>query len=307
MSPRRWLYLTIALTLAAAAAFAVCNAAYDVYGVFRHTRGRKLAAYGDSRVAKFLLSAHYVPENFNGVLVGTSASANWDVSSVGPYLVYNESVAAGNIVEEKAIVENALRGDRIAVAFLLVQPFLTYSHEFVTVRLAPSLKYSSLGSLSLVDAYRSSFKTRWRGKHPEADWAGTESFDDVTLVLNSVLRKMFAAEEFPVDPEALAAYGDLVAELRARRVQRVFVVPPVYEELLQHKRKAFENYSRRIAAIAAGDPWIDFTSDAFLEFRRDRANFGDGVHLLRPAARRVVEELNRRVADLVRQGRLRLP
>jgi hypothetical protein len=308
MSPKRWLLITIAFTLATGGAVAAFNAAYDIYGLFRETRGRKLAAYGDPRVAKFLLSSRYVPENFNGVLLGTSVSANWDVSSLGPFRVYNESINGGNITEEKAIVERALSRRGINVAFLLVQPYLTRSHDFETARLTPDLQYSAIASFSLLDAYKTMINVRLGRIHLETDWTGTQNFENYKLVLNPVLRTMLEpGEEFEVDSIAFAAYRDLVAELRTRGVQTVFVVPPIYEELLQRKRAAFDNYARRILATAPDNPSIDFTSDRFAEFRLNRANFGDGVHLLPPAANQVVAELNRFVADLVSKGELRLP
>ena len=46
-------------------------------------------------------------------------------------------------------------GDRICLLYTsLVNPSLTYSHEFETVELKPELKRSALGSLSLWNAYR---------------------------------------------------------------------------------------------------------------------------------------------------------
>ncbi len=306
MSPPRWLSYTISVTVAAGAIVAGGNAVLDIYGLFRNSHDRKLQPWGDGRIAKYLLSTRYVPENFNGIFMGTSVSANWDVSTLGPYRVYNESLNGGNAGEERAIVERAIGPDGIRVAFLLVQPYLTHSHEFETTRLQPSLFYSAFGSLSLLDAYKDWLRNTVHGSGG-TNWAGTESFPFL-LVLNPTLREMIQpGKEFAIDPAALAAYRDLVATLRARQVQTVFVVPPIYEELRLAQEAAFANYHRRIREIAADDPWIDFDAEPYAAWRRNRANFGDGVHMYPQFTRIVVDELGARVSELVRQGRLHLP
>jgi len=49
-----------------------------------------------------------VPANFDAVLIGSSMSANWNTSKIKALRVYNESMSAANIVEEKALVDHAL-------------------------------------------------------------------------------------------------------------------------------------------------------------------------------------------------------
>src|SRR5215468_6006177 len=90
-------------------ALIICaNAAADIYGLFREPEHRSLRIYGDERLAKYLLSTRYVPANFDGVLIGTSASANWDTGKMRSLRLYNESLNGGNIVEEKAILDQLL-------------------------------------------------------------------------------------------------------------------------------------------------------------------------------------------------------
>src|SRR5512132_1384998 len=72
MDPRKWLITTISMMLACLALIAGFNAAVDIYGLYRPTTGRRLVPLGDERIAKYLLSARYVPENFNAILSGAS-------------------------------------------------------------------------------------------------------------------------------------------------------------------------------------------------------------------------------------------
>jgi hypothetical protein len=246
MRPRYWLLTTLSTILIVTAAIAGLNMAVDVYGLYRPSRGHRLPVYGDDRVAKYLLSMRYVPENFNAVIVGASISANWDITAIEGLRVYNGSLDGGNIVEEKALIEAALERPGVSVILLLVNPSLTYSHEFETVELKPELKRSALGSLSLWNAYRNMLSIRL-GRTPQPfDYAGTETFLNARSEMNVNMKAMWSEAEFTVDPAALRAYLDLVANLRARGVRIVFIVPPVSEHLLETKRAPLDRYWRLV-------------------------------------------------------------
>ena len=305
MRPRYWLLTALATILIATAAIAALNMAVDIYGLYRPSHGRRLPVLGDDRVAKYLLSMRYVPENFNALLIGGSVSANWDITAIQGLRVYNGSLDGGNIIEEKALIEAALERPGVAVILLLVNPALTYSHEFQTVEMKPDLKRSALGSLSLWNAYRNMLSIRI-GRTPRTfDYAGTETFLNARSEMNLNMKEMWSEPEFTVDPVALQAHRDLVAKLRARGVQIVFIVPPVSEHLLETKRAPLERYLHRMRSeIGTGDLWIDFMSPDGEAFLKTRANFSDGVHLTPDGANQVVAQINAAVNRWITERRL---
>ncbi len=160
MSARAWLTETIGTIVALLIVVTLVNISVDIYGILRNAKGRHLRVYGDERVARYLLSEKYVPENFNALLIGSSVSANWNTSGINGLRVYNESLNGGNIVEEKTIADQALATSQIKVVILIVHPFLTYSHDFETVRLTPRENLEALGSLNLLDAYKSAVRVK---------------------------------------------------------------------------------------------------------------------------------------------------
>src|SRR5262245_46919446 len=128
MEARRWFFTTLGSIVVITGVVVAGNVGLDVYGLFRDAHGRHLPAFGDDRVAKYLLSNNYVPANFDAILIGTSVSANWNTRKIHALRVYNESMSAANIVEEKALVDRALSQPGIQVAMLIVHPYLTNSH-----------------------------------------------------------------------------------------------------------------------------------------------------------------------------------
>ena len=219
MRPSNWLLTVLALIAAGGGLLIALNMTVDPYGLYHDDRGRRLAAYGDPRVAKYLLSVHYVPDNFNTILIGSSVSANWDMTRLDKLQVYNESINGGNIVEERAIVEQALSTPEISTALIIVQPYLTYSHQFETVKLEPTLRFSALGSETLVGAYKDMLRARLHSRNQVIDYAGTQRFANLPEQLNPTLRRLLRpVPPFDVDPIALAAYRDVIAQLRAHSV-----------------------------------------------------------------------------------------
>ena len=306
MPAKRWLVGTIATTVLSLVLIVGVNVELDLYGLYHDTHGRRLDAYGDPRVAKYLLSTAYVPNNFNAVLLGSSVSVNWNLTAVRGLRIYNESIDGGNIVEQKALLERVLAKPGIQTVFLIVHPYHTDSHDFKTLPLTPQLHFSALGSLGLLQAYKDALKVRLRGAHPWVDDVGTQAFVPRDVLNPTLTRLLAPGDHFAIDPVAFRAFQDLVELLHSHRVQVVSIVPPIAEELLARKRIAFGAYTKLIRGSLNGDDaLIDFTSDAYREFRGTRANFGDGVHMFQPAADWIVQEIDAIVTRWIADGRLR--
>jgi len=138
------------------------------------------------------------------------------------------------------------------------------------------------------------------------DPAGTERFGHLPPRLNPTLQKLWQpGTPFAIDPAAESAYRDIVASLRAHHVQIVFLVPPIFEGLLETKRAAHRDYLQHFADCRQpGDLVLDFGAAEFQDFRSHRENFADGVHLLNDRADQVVALLSRQIDVWQAQGRL---
>jgi hypothetical protein len=127
--------------------------------------------------------------------------------------------------------------------------------------------------------------------------------------MNAIVRKLLGSPgEFPIDPIAFDANRALIAEVHSTGVPIVFIIPPLSESLLESRSGQFAGYSRLILGDKAlGDKVIDFTSPDYLEFRKNSANFKDGVHLTDRAAHEVVADIRERLDDWAGDGQRRFP
>jgi len=108
----------------------------------------------------------------------------------------------------------------------------------------------------------------------------------------------FPLDAFTVDPEALADYKRLIAELREQHTIIVFVQPPLYESTYQSVRGYMARYVQETGLIASDDLAIDFNSPAYKAFRTTSANFDDGIHLSHDGALQLSTQLNRELQKL---------
>lgn len=134
MANRRWLIITVLGVIGLFCANFLLSYGLDVYGILRDPHGRRLASSGlhvpstDDRISKYMLNQRYVPSNFDGLLIGSSTTSNWNPDSIHGYHIYNESLAAGNAAEEKILVDQALRTGHFKLAICVLSPYVVGSH-----------------------------------------------------------------------------------------------------------------------------------------------------------------------------------
>jgi len=306
MRARNWLLLAIGSTAAIGSLAIAVNLALDPWGLYHAPRSRKLPVYGDGRVGKYLLNTRYVGANFNGILIGSSMTANWNMGLLRQARIYNESLDAGTVLEEKTLVEQVLQRPGIEVAFLVQDPYFTHESAFRTVTLTPQLWRASLGSDNLLNVYKDMARERLGKPATSIGANGAERFDHLPSKLNATLQQLWQpGTAFAVDPAAYKAYRELVDMLRAHHVQIVFLMPPVFEGILEPKQAEHQDYVRRFATFRQpGDLVIDFNTSDFQDFRSRRENFFDGIHLVSGAADQIVMLLSRQVDSWLAEGRL---
>jgi hypothetical protein len=302
MKTRTWLVATLGSAVALAGLVALLNFKIDLFGMFSEQNGQSRLVYGDERVAKYLLSGRYVPTNFNALLIGSSVSANWDAGLITNYRTYNESLNGGNVVEQEAIVDQALERPGVIAAVLLVHPYFTSSHNFETVELTPRIKLGALGSTSLLSAYKNAVNIRLGREEQTYDRFGSNDFDTAARKLNPRLAKMLTSGgDFEIDDIAMQSYFRLIDKLHQRGINILFVVPPTSTPLLTPKLEAFERYQALITPhMTAGDLVLDLNSAEYASLRDNPENYTDGVHMRPAAARTVVAAIDRALGNLRR-------
>jgi hypothetical protein len=297
VTSRRWIAYSLLAILVLAGATAAVNYRLNALGVFGDVRGKTYASgLEDDREAKYLFSFNYIPSNFDGVLVGTSVTGNWDTSKIDSARTYNLSVKEATITEEKILVENILAHGKLRLALFCLYPRMVHAHGRKTAYMMPRDYWTALGSEQLLRAYRNLILAKYGHRKPSFNSFGV--LDLSNLESNPepwrISYRDYHETEIVIDETAFAEYAALVKETRASGARVVGFVPPHESEFWNTP-----DYGRFLARMKSlflpGELMLDFNDPRYDQYRNNPDNFFDTVHMAKKSTNFLVSELNARL------------
>jgi alginate O-acetyltransferase complex protein AlgI len=225
--------LAWALTMAwltAVGALCWVNYRVDLYGLFGQDPDRGIVVYSNERSGKYLLSLRYVPERFDGLLVGTSMTDNWDTAQAAPIRMYNGSINGGNISEAKLVADNVLDRKNLTVVVFCIHPYLTATHGRKAGGMDAQEFWSALGSLQLLREYSVAYLISRGVKRGKWNASGVNDFE--VNVQKRISWEQAGEPGLPealsIDPVAYSEFAELVNRARAQGATVVRMSPPIY-------------------------------------------------------------------------------
>ncbi len=272
----------------------VLNYRINAFGVFGDVRGKTYRSYlNEDREAKYLFSFNYIPTNFDGILVGSSISGNWDTRKIQLAKTYNLSIDGANITEEKILAENIFAQEKVRLVLFCVYPHMVSNHGRKTEYMQPRDYWSALGSAQLLREYGNRILARIGRRKPVDDAFGVLNYSDHEHNVDSAMAdyRLSHREEVILDETAVAQYAELLDEARANGARIVGFIPPHYAGVWD--TADYSAFLARMKSLFRPDETlVDFNDSQYEEFRKTRANFYDGVHLSGAAVEFLTSELN---------------
>jgi hypothetical protein len=296
MTARLWIFTTFSTIAAVVGASAAIAYAVDPYGILRDPKGRDLIVYFFELKAKYLVNERYVPANFDGLIIGPSSSANWDVPSLAGARIYNESIPGGNAAEEQMLVDRALDKGHFKMAVFILEPSMTANHD-INEGVAATKNVEAFGSFHLF-AHEAAFALH----AAHIKFNKSDSSPNGKLVLNYAKRIQAAklgAGQFNIDREGLNDYRDLIESLQAKGATIVYVAPPVYEPQYKLNEAAYKTYLDTIRMYLPPGPIINMNGPEYTAFRSNPDNYIDCWHLEPQGASTVAALLEKLVPQAI--------
>ncbi len=292
LSSSRWLFWT--LLLLALAVGAELGAAWrlDVFGVLRDPAGRALITSSHERQAKYLLNEAYVPENFDALIVGASASVNWRPQRLTGYRFYDESLEGGNATEQRKLVEEALKRGHFKVALVGIFPRITGSHALQD-GLDQATRTEAFGSLAAFNVEVEMLLNKLRHRTPTFYPDGSHEMPSTKPEPPTAKMNM------KQDPQATEDYRALVQELQAHCVRVIYIVYPVYTPAYDFNHAELLSFRQSFPATLPLAPILDLNEPEYQAFRDDPGNYIDEIHLSRKGADQLTGIINIRMHALL--------
>jgi hypothetical protein len=299
VTSKRWLTYSVLAVVAVAGTGAGLNYRINAFGVFGDVRGKTYRSYlNEDREAKYLYSFNYIPANFDGVLVGSSISGNWDTRKIRSAKTYNLSIDGANITEEKILAENVFVRRRMRLVLFCVYPHMVSNHGKKTAYMQPGDYWGALGSTQLLREYMNRILARMGRRKAVDDEFGVADYSALEQNVDPQKAdyRLSNREELVLDETAVAEYAELLDEARADGARIVAFIPPHYSGVWNGPDYA--GFVARMKTLFRSDEKIvDFNEDKYEQFRNTRDNFYDGVHITGKGADFLTAELNLRLLE----------
>ena len=290
MTDQRWFKISLLSILCTALVIASLHYETDIFGVFRDARGRHLNGYVNQRSSKYLLNQRYVPENFDALLVGSSASANLNVDLISAARVYNESMQGSNAVEQKLLVDEALETGHYKYALCVITPPLTETAALKEGEMGHPRRREALGSVTILREEWMALLVKLH-REPRIYYPN----GSLELLTPSTPYMPYPLHFLNVNPVALNAYRSMLESFRQRQIRPIFIILPTGELQLKTVRERLLKYRADTGLIRPDDTVIDFDGPAYEDFRKNISNFDDGIHLSRAGSRELSIYLAREI------------
>ena len=257
----------------------------DYYGLFRDVEGKKLIPYDNFRLAKYLYSYNYIPVNYDGILIGPSASINLDSSKIVNRNVYNLSLDGANISEQKLITDMVMSKGQLSLVVFSIHPYITKDFGPKTPYMTPREYYGALGNIQLLKEYFYWAAARLDLYHNfyKVDENGVFSFERPISAVSKFQSNPGLVYKEPlsiVDEMALDEYKQLVHAARSHGAKLVGLMMPIYSKAYIAHKDNYDNYFKLISELFLPDERIiDFNLPLYSKYTDDISNFYGSVHL----------------------------
>ena len=289
ISSKKWLVLFSVILVSLTVSLVTANYFIDYYGLFRDVEGKKLIPYDNFRLAKYLYSYNYIPVNYNGILIGTSASMNLDSSKIVNSNVYNLSVDGGNISEQKLITDIALSKGQFKLVVFTNHPYMIKDFGPKTPYMTPREYYGALGNIQLLKEYFHWAAARLNFYHNayKVDENGVFDYEYLSRMSEFQTNPGPFSQEPPYksDERALDEYKQLVHAARSHGAKLVGLIPPMYSEAYLPHKDCYDNFFKLISDLfLPHETIINFNLPLYSKYTDDVSNFQDSAHLSRKGA-----------------------
>jgi hypothetical protein len=281
----------------------------DDYGLFRETSSLDKKIYffdGTSeRTGKYLLSYKYIPENFDGVLIGPSHSANINTKDLSNTKLYNASISGGNITELKLLVEKMLENENLKLKYAVISlsDYLTKDSGKKTSSIDPREYWGSLGSISQLKHMTAKILTELGIKNERFNSYGYNKFNtskqsDFKEVKQNRIEN-FAEDDIYIDPMAFKQLRETITLLRERNIKIFAYFYPQNYSLYVLNYDNYRVYEDKISSLFNEEDVVwNFNDEKYSNLTKDPNLFFDGSHLSEKSAEFVVKDIEEKISKV---------
>lgn len=304
MTSKRFFYLSLSLSALVMLSFVLFNYIHDDYGLFKDEAG-PLKIYGkQERLPKYLFSYRYIPENFEGIIVGPSLTDNLNPELMEDYKIYNASIYGGNATELRMLVEKALQHPECKLEFLILclDPYFTKDAGRKTSHIDPREYLGSLGSVDTIRLYYNQLMVK-AGLIPDYfneygcfDFTLDKPHADARPYIKDAAQKPSSRQKIEINPRAFEDIRQIIKAAHENHLKVFAFYFPRPHELYLLRQEHYRNYQAQMNTIFSPEDCVwDFNHEDYLDFSNDYRNYSDEAHLSKQGAAALLREIEKKL------------
>ncbi len=304
MTSKRFFYLSLSLSAVILLSFALFNYSRDDYGLFGDGT-KPLKIYGkQERLPKYLFSYRYIPENFEGIIVGPSLTDNLDPELIEDHKIYNASIYGGNATELRLLVENVLQHPESKLRFLILclDPYFSKDAGRKTSHIDPREYRGSLGSVDTIRLYYNQVMVK-AGIIPDYynefgcfDFTLEKPNKDARPYIKDAAQKPSNKQNIEINAQAFEDIRRIIAAAHENELKVfAFYFPRPHELYLLHQQHYFDYQNKMNSLFKPGDLVWDFNSEEYRDFSNNYRNYSDEAHLSKQGAAALLQEIEKKL------------
>lgn len=232
MTSKRYLIYIFCTVLVSLTLIVGLNLYLNIFGLFGDRSEARI--WASEKTSKYLLSFRYIPNNFEGVIIGSSVSANIDPKKIENFKIYNLSMNGGNISEIKYALDKVLQNGDIQYLVVCLYPYLTKNSGLKGRQISEKEYWGSLYSfIPIRVALMSALYTYLPSldQFHDSEWGYIDSnLLKKDVVFSKILEKKIKkqSKEIKIDPTAYEELRQVVSLAKERGVKILAYYFPIY-------------------------------------------------------------------------------
>lgn len=303
---KKYFLILLPACLGLLSVFALSNTFLDIFGLFGFRE--KVRVYGEERFSKYLMSFNYIPEHFEGMILGPSLSANLDPEPFPDENYFNASIMGARMSNIFSLATNILENNgKIKMAIVCIHPYVTndIGAEY-TDFMKPDTYWKAFGSVNLLRVYGLGlirYFDLWAKKYPKNQYKsnGCNQFEalfrveDVPGRIAEEVDKVNVSE-FEIGANQRLAFKKLLVLLRQKEIQTFVYFHPVPLPIYQAHQDNLQEFWRDILSeVETPEEGLfrfhNFNTSDFSVFSGDESNYIDHGHLSKKGQKKLMEEI----------------
>lgn len=259
------------------------NYSIDIFGLFRGKKDRLI--YVNERTSKYLFSYRYVPENFDGFIIGPSLSDNLNPEKLKGFKIYNASSMGANISDLNYLANNFLEKGKMKVAIICLDPYLTKEFGKKSATIDPKEYWGALGSTNLFKTYLFAIARNLGLTKPKYNTVGWHNYELDMAEINSEKAikeklKTRSAETPATNPQADQELKETLQRFRENNIKVIAYFTPVPYELYHLQYDGYRKYTQYTSSyFTKDDILMDLNDEKYKSYTKDYATYIDHGHL----------------------------